>query len=269
MENRPAPSGILRLAFQGREGAQDPFIARIFWQILEIRTHVYRGADRDSFDNKHSPVFQNLLEAKVAKEKCIELMRSHRERVKNRETADFENGVIRINEAVDMELNMSFKDFFIRGNIALKALVKLAGFLGYNMSFAFTDDKKFEEKKTKFLKNHPEESFVEYVKVIEEDRQAWYRQFIEIRNMIEHEGFEVPKINYLLGKNDEIKTFYATINHQPLDEILERCWENLFHLTEEMLVFLLEKKINPPFALFQVPEDQRPPEKPFKYIISI
>lgn len=277
LKNRRPSGGVLRLAFKGsdldKENGQDPLITRIFWQILKIRDHVYRNKEEAlAFDKKHGPVFQNLLEAKVAKQRCIDLMRDHRLRVRRRETASYDpkgDGVIHIREAVDMELNMAFKDFFIRGNIALKALVKLTGYLGYNMSFAFTDEKKYQSKKDKFLKAHPEKEFVEYVALLEQDRKNWYSLFIEIRNAIEHDGFELPNINYLLGEDDEIKTFYPTINNQDLQDILEKCWQNIFSLTEEMIVFLMKHKIQEPFTILHVPEARRSEKMPFKYVIGM
>lgn len=267
--NKKAPNGILRLAFEA--GANDPFMSRMLWQIFKIRDHIYKDSERKDFDRRHGAVFQNLYEAKIAKEKCVELIKNHKANVRAGKTSTYSEteGVIKINEAVQFELNMLFKDFFIRGNIALKCLVTLTRFMGFNMSFAFTDDDKFEKKKAKFLEKNRDQKFIDYCAVLEEDRKTWYKIFIQIRNDIEHEGFKLPDINYLLGKNNEIKTFYPTINYQSLEEILDKCWLNIFYLCEEMTVFLMDTKITDPFFIREVPEDQRNPEQPFKYVVNV
>jgi hypothetical protein len=269
MYNHSPRRGILRLAYE--IGTQDDFMARMFMQMINIREHVYKKEEYNAFDKKHHALFQNLYEAKIAKEKCLSLMKTHKEKVKNGEKAEYSEteGVIKIHEAIDTELNMAFKDFFIRGNIALKALVKVCGHIGYNMSFAFTDDDKFESKKNKFLRDNPDPEFIDYCKVIEDDRKNWYKIFIYIRNSIEHEGFKLPDVNYLLGKNNEVKTFFPTINHQTLEEVLNICWTNLFQICEEMIVLLLSKKLKDPFVIAEVPEIKRNPQNPIKYVISI
>ncbi|MDQ3089808.1 MAG: SEC-C domain-containing protein [bacterium] len=268
IHNHKPRKGTLRLAYEIK--GNDPFVARMFFQMTQLREHVFKTEERDSFDKKHHSVFQNLYEAKIAKEKCIDLMKDHREKVKNYDGVTYSNdGLLTVNKPIDNELNMLFKDFFIRGNIALKALVKLCGIMGYNMSFAFTDDKKFEDKKKKFLKNHPEPEFIQFCNSIEDMREKWYKIFIFIRNKIEHDGFTLPEVTYLLGKTDNIKVFYPTLNNQSLNEILKICWENLFQITEEMIIFSFSKKLPSPLVIVEIPETKRDLGNPIRYVVSI
>jgi len=86
--------------------------------------------------------------------------------------------------------------------------------LGFNISFSIiSEEKKYLKKKNKFLNKNLGEKFKELCDMIENDRKNWYLIFSDIRNKVEHEGFKLPDIQYVLGGNDEIKVFYPTINY--------------------------------------------------------
>ncbi len=259
--------GVMRIAYEN--GTSDPFIARMMFQICDIRNHIYNAKDKMDFDKKHEPVMQNLYEAKLAKEKCLSLIEEHNKDIKDGKNCKYNEaqGLITIEKTIDNDMNMSFKDFFIRGNIALKSLIKLAGFLGYNISFAFVDDKDFQKKKERFLKINPDARFVDFCKFIEDDRKAWHKIFIKIRNSIEHDGFKVPPVQYVLNQN-KIKPKYFTIQHQTIEEVLNICWQNIFHLCEEIIVFLLSTKLPEPLVVVEIPEDKRNKDNPIRYTIG-
>ncbi len=253
---RRPEKGVLRLAYE--YGTSDSFMARMLFQIMQIRDFVYKNDERKKFDEIYNPIFQNLFEAKVAKEKYEQLLKTHSEKIKNSEICSYkpEDPVIRINEIIDNDLNLFFKDFFIRGIIALRNLVKFAGFLGFNISFSIiSEEKKYLVKKNKFLNKNPDEKFKELCKVIEEDRKSWYLIFSDIRNKVEHEGFKLPDIQYFLGKNNEIKVFYPTLNYQKIEDILGICWQNMFRFCEDIIVFLLSTKLKDPFIIVSISEE--------------
>lgn len=269
LNKRPA-KGVLRLAYE--YGSSDPFMARMLFQTTQIRDFIYKDNERKNFDEIYNPVFQNLFEAKMVKEKCEQLLKSHSEKIKNNEICSYkpEDPVIRINQTIDNDLNLFFKDFFIRGTIALRSLVKFAGFLGFNISFSISsDEKKYLEKKNKFLNKNPGEKFKELCDMIDNDRKSWYLIFSDIRNKIEHEGFKLPDIQYVLGGNGEIKVFYPTINYQKIEDILNICWQNIFRFCEDIVVFLLSTKLKDPFVIVTILEDRRDRANPVKYKVSV
>jgi len=269
LNKRPA-KGVLRLAYE--YGTSDPFMARMLFQIMQIRDFVYRDNERKKFDEIYNPIFQNLFEAKVAKEKCDQLLKTHSEKIKNNEICEYkpEDPVIRINQIIDNDLNLFFKDFFIRGTIALRSLVKFAGFLGFNISFVIvSEEKKYLEKKDKFLNKNLDEKFKKLCEMVENDRKNWYLIFSDIRNKIEHEGFKLPDIQYVLGRNNEIKVSYPTINHQRIEEILNICWQNIFRFCEDIIVFLLSIKLKNPLTIVAIPRDRRDQANPVKYRVSV
>lgn len=269
LNKRPA-KGVLRLAY--KYGTNDPFMARMLLQIMNIRDFIYENAEHKKFDEIYSPIFQNLFEAKIAKEKCEELLKTHVEKIKNNEICSYkiEDPVIRINEIIDNDLNLFFKDFFIRGVMALRNLVKFAGFLGFNISFSITSEgKKYSEKKDKFLNKNPDEKFKKLCAMIEGHRKSWNLIFSNIRDKIEHEGFKLPDIQYVLDENDNIKVIFPIINNQKIEEVLDACWQNIFRFCEDISVFLLSTKLKDPFIIVTIPKDERDKENLVKYKVSI
>ncbi|XOA43054.1 MAG: SEC-C metal-binding domain-containing protein [Candidatus Nealsonbacteria bacterium] len=267
--NKIPKKGVLRLAYNF--GTKDSFMARALFQILKIRDFIYKNKEREEFDKKYTPVFQNLFEAKVSKERCMKLIKNHSEKIKKKEICEYkpEDPVIRINETIDNELNMAFKDFFIRGNIAFRGLIKIAGYMGYNISFAFSHKEKYLKKKEKFLVNNSDDKFQKFCEMIENDRKTWRSTFIKMRDAIEHDGFKLPEIKYVLDKNDQIKPIYPTINYQTIEDVLEICWLNLFRFCEDTTVFLLSTKLRDPFIMVSIPRDKRDSVNPIKYKVTV
>jgi len=267
--NKLPKKGVLRLVYKNR--TNNPFMARMLFQILHIKDYIYRDEERNEFDKKHTIVFQNLFEAKIAKENCQHLIKEHSEKIKNNQICKYskEDPVIRINETIDNELNMMFKDFFIRGRIAFDGLIKLTGFMGYNISFAFSKKEKYLEKRKKFLNQHSDDKYQKFCEMIDGNRKTWYSTFIKIRDDVEHNGFKLPEIQHVLDKDDCVKPIYPTINFQRIENVLEICWTNLFHLCEDIIVFLLSTKLKDPLTIISIPENKRNLSNPVKYKVTI
>ena len=88
-----AQHGTLRFSYDIKEG--DDFYARFLMQMSQIRDCAYSREQRLSYDKSYHPVFQNLLEAKFAKEHCEAQAKTISEKVKtfdvyNESTGDVE-----------------------------------------------------------------------------------------------------------------------------------------------------------------------------------
>jgi hypothetical protein len=266
---KPPRGGILRHAYDFGTSSAD--MNRILFQILEIREKIYRGEERIAFDKKHEPVFQNLYEAMFAKIKCETLIHRHRENIRAGKGCSYniENGVITINEAIDNDLNMAFKDFFIRGQIAIDVTLDLINYIGYKVSFVFKNEKDFEKESKKFLEVNNTPLFRHFVDGMRNNRKNWYELFNNIRNQIEHQGFKVPQIKYGLDENNTITPIYFNYGNQTVAEILDIIWKNLVSMCEEMIIVFLSSKLKSPFRIIELPPEKRDPNMPVRFVLSI
>lgn len=74
-----AQPGTLRFSYDIKEG--DDFYARFLMQMSQIRDCAYLRDQRLAYDKSYHPVFQNLLEAKFAKEHCENLITQHKQNI--------------------------------------------------------------------------------------------------------------------------------------------------------------------------------------------
>lgn len=247
-------------------GSSDPFVARMMMEIFEIRDFVFAGEDkRRDFDKIYNPILQNLREARLARERCFELVNNYSQKVSDGKIANIENNTITIIESIDDDLNIWFKDFFIRGYIASKNLERLGKFLGYDISFFFENNSKFEDGGKKFVESNPTGMHQFIIDMVSNDRREWYSDYVKIRNQIEHEGFCVPKIVYSMSKNKHIEAVFPRFSNIDILTYLDVTWNNLFAYFEDIMVFIMTLALPKELVIMNIPEKSRDPEKPIKY----
>lgn len=268
LNNTKPPKGILRRALNF--GSTDPFAARIIFQMCKIRNLVYvNNDDIKAFDETYNPVMQNLLEAKTVKDKCIDLIKEYNTKIKLNKIAVLNNnGVINVDEIIDVDLNILFKDFFIRGKMAINGLVDFIKYIGYDIDFVFKKDSVFVNGAEKFLLENPSDGFKRLISFISENRGKWYSSFIKLRNDIEHRGFRLPDIEYWLNGDDIVAVYPAFKvgdDYLNIEKFLNLLWNNLFNLCEDLSVFFVALKLPASLSIKLIPKQNRAPNMPIKY----
>ncbi|MCX6810078.1 MAG: SEC-C metal-binding domain-containing protein, partial [Candidatus Berkelbacteria bacterium] len=249
-------------------GSADPFIARMYMQIFEIRDLIFpTDKDRREFDEYYTPVLQNLMEARLVKDRCVELVNKHRQDLKSGKVTRVENKTLTVMESIDDNLNIWFKDFFIRGYIANQNIIRLAKFIGFKISFIFKNDQDFDEESKKFLKNNPNGGMKFLVDMVSKDRKEWFSQFVEIRTKIEHSGFQVPCLQYRINEKSEPIALEPTFGEMDIESYIDLMWNNLFPFCEDVIVFLLSSKLPEEFAVKHIPVSAREKSKPIRYVV--
>ncbi len=259
-----APAGVLLSAFKIAPG--DDFVARFLFQMSKIKSCAYPRDKWVEYDNSYSPVFQNLLEAKYAKERCSDLMKTHARSIADGKDGIYHGNQIDVRNPINDELNIFFKDFFIRGAIAMNCLIRHADYMGYNINFLFADDeKKFEKGAKKFPLQKDDNRFEALAKFVRQHRETWYAVFRNLRDKIEHEGFKLPNVQYPVDAIRKVQCVFPKLGNQEIEALLDVCWGNLRNLCEELIVFLLSLKLKDPIFILEIPEDQRDKNLPVKY----
>lgn len=259
-----AQPGTLRFSYDIKEG--DDFHARFLMQMSQIRDCAYSRDQRLAYDKSYHPVFQNLLEAKFAKEHCENLITQHEQNISEGKDAIYHENQIDVKNPIDDDLNMYFKDFFIRGTIALDCLMRHTAFMGSGIGFLLIDNnpKKYKKGLEKFPLKNEDPRFTALVDMIKHKKTNWYTQFREIRRKIEHEGFALTNPRYFLNQQSKVEVIFPTFGKQSIEEVLKICWENLMNLCEEILVFLLSLKFKDYIVIVRIPENMRDKHFPAK-----
>lgn len=261
-----AQPGTLRQAFTTGEG--DDFHARFILQMCQIRDCVIDREKRQEFDKIYRPVHQNLTEAKFAKDQCHKLIADHVASIASGQDGKYHGQQIDVMHPIDSELNMYFKDLFIRGEIACNALMAVARFLGFNLALFFSDsDKEYKKGLAKFPLKQDDDRFKTLSGMILGHKDAWYLQFRELRVKIEHHGWALPPLQYRLTTDQTVEVLLPAITPQGIEEVLKICWENLTSLCEEILVYLMSLKLRNEQIMVYIPPDKRDKLFPISYSV--
>lgn len=254
------------------KGTADPFTVRIMFQIFEIRNFLLQSdSEKFLFDELYEPVFQNLLETQYVKDKFIKTFEEYKKRSIKGRGPKIESGVIKVDDTVDFDLNIFFKDFFIRGHIALDCLKKLIDrVFGVNIEFLFQKDKKLEDGIKRFKVRHPGELFEYFTDMLIHERDQWFSTFISMRIKIEHHGFKLPEIEYLQD-NARLIPVLPKMDAKDMTETLNLIWENLWQFCEDVIVMIFATKLKTVsnLGIQHIPPHLRDPKKPIKYKIAV
>ena len=263
--NKPMSGGVLRII--KNSGTEDPFNARLMFGIFDLRDKMVKNNEQDrlQFDKLYTPILETLEETQEAINTLKSIIVDHKAKVENGEIIEFQGDTIQINETIDRDLKKNFKDFFVKGNRAVKRLVPLFKLYGYSFSFQFQKDKQFISGKKKFLTKHQGEKHINFLNMIENDRRSWLSSFIEIRRKIEHEGFSLPAIQYIKHTNGTIVALFPTIDNIDLINFIDYFWQNLFEFIEDCVVSLIGFNLEKPWMIISVPEEKRDKSMPLKY----
>lgn len=269
-KTKRAGNGVLRHAYTYPN--EDEFYPRMMFQMYHMRDCVFQTKEqKDEFNFKYKAVFQNMVEAKMAKEETEKLIDEHIERVKDSTAAklDAKNTIV-VEEVIDNELNFLFKDFFIRGDIAFDGLKTLAKMMDFDIGFVFKKDAKYDKEKAEFLKQNLHiENINDFLKMVDSHRKGWFANFIKFRNMVEHEGYKLPDMEYALTANDKIIAWFPILDGMTIKEILSVFWKHFFIFCEDTLVFLFSFLLPKDRFIAIVPEDRREQSNYCKYQVEL
>jgi len=265
--NKPREIGVLRKAYN--MGSDHDFYTRFLFGLGNIRSCAYGKDEQLDYDKSFSPVFQNLVEMNIVKKKCNELISKHLEAIKDGRDGKYHGNQIDVNEPIEDELNIFFKDFFIRGEMAMGSLIAHSRYMGANIGFLFTNnEKKFRKGAEKFILDENDERFKGLGAFMKHHKTAWYESFNELRNKIEHKGWHLPSLHYELDTNDKVQVRLPTSPDQTIEEILESYWQSMSMFCEEVIVFLLSLKLKQDMIIVFIPEEKRDKSMPVRYIVS-
>lgn len=264
--NHPQRVSLLKRTYSD----PDDYVHRLIFGVGAIRDCAIRDKkERLEYDTSLSALIQNLTEMKIAINKSKEIIISHSQAVLEQKDAILTNTQITVTDPVDSELNLLFKDIFIRGMMVTRCLNNHARLSGYNIEFMFSDE---EDKFTKGAKNFPldkdDARFVNLAAFIKNHKVAWYNAFRSLRKEIEHMGWSLPEVQYRVNEKYRVEALFPNVENLPIPQLCDLVWQNMVLLCEEVCVYLLSLKLPEDMIIVRVPENQREQHNKARYIVS-
>ncbi len=258
--------GVLTKSYDIKEG--DDFFGRFIFQMCQIRDCISPREERLTYDHFYSTIFENLYEAKIARERCLEAISQHNQDVANGKGAYITNRQITVDAPITDDLNLFFKDFFIRGVMASDALFRHCAYMGYPISGLFSDkEKKRKQAVAEFPIPDSDPRKAQFFKYIEGHQKNWYRVFRELRVQIIHHGWKLPKIVYSPIAGNKVGVNYPKIHGLTIEEILNVCWHNMTGFCEETIVILAGLKLPDDLMILEIPIDKRDKGFPVRFAV--
>ncbi len=190
-------------------GTSEPWVARLWFGMLKFRDLVYPGNDRLAFDEKYGPVIDNLHECYRAMLLLHKTIAEHEAKLVSQE---IQNPHFITTENIDITTNEALTSFFIKGDIAIKHLVRLSKFMGCNISFVRDkEDADFEWQASRIPIQSP---FVkQLVELLRKHRAVWFLRFRDYRDEIEHGPYKKLTVKYVfyfaLSFLADLDTYYS------------------------------------------------------------
>jgi hypothetical protein len=246
------------------EGTSTPFIARCTLGLLRIRENVITDpGKRDVFDKVFQNTLSSLMTARSACKEYHKIWTAHVDRIASGEIGRINGPHIEILENADKKLSVEFESFLNAATRAIKTgLQALSSQLGVDIGFLFKKPSAFEAGIAKLRDR--DSVLADYLL----ECRKWTERLVLMRNNLEHEIWEFPKVKYAL-KNGAIQVEEPHLGNESVGGQLEFFLDRLQCAFEEMLAHLLQFKLPMGVALTEISAQIRTQEAPERFRVTL
>jgi hypothetical protein len=252
------------------EGSSEPFIARLWLGILEIRDQVLQfGSDdpasaRNAFDRDYQPVLDALETLRTAAGNIQSLIAEHRQKIESGEAVSFQPNAVAIIESIEVPLRDTVSMFLNAGARVLKGIQPLLDRFQIPIWCLFMKEANFQ-KGLEDLRAKGHARVADYLSAV---RTSWSEQFMERRNALEHKGWRPSPVVYRVdGKR--IAMIEPDIDGVPASEYADRMSNRIIGFVEDLLVYAFSMMLPAPVILIEEPAIERDPARPTRFQLSL
>lgn len=244
------------------EGTAEPYVARLWLGVCELRDLVLRhkAADdadferrRRDFDDRYSPVLDAVGAAREHAKAIQELFAGHRAKIAAGSIVSRQRNAVQISETIGLTLQEQVAGFLSTAARATKLLQEVLSYLDLDIGFLFQKQQKFTEGLER-LHAAGETELADY---LDSTRRGWFETLLERRNALEHKGWRLPDVRYVEQPGGALLVIEPEVDGQPLTQFVARMLEHLLALVEDMLAYAVQAGIADVGGLIDIPKDER------------
>jgi hypothetical protein len=259
------------------EGTGEPFIARLMAGAFEMRDQVVlqglaapnpeREARRLAFDALCEPMLNDVLAMRNAAGALDTLVAAHRDKVESGAILGRQPNAIEIRESIDYPLGDQLARFLNSSVRAAKSsLQNLTKHLGLDIGGFFVKDSNFEARMTA-LEAQGHGPLVKYFRIV---RAGWIGRLVNRRNLAEHEGWALDRIQYPPVSEDRVRMVEPEIDGIPVSRWVTQQNRHVLAFIENVLVYsfqiLLKGGVG---AIVEIPRPDRDPSFPRRFRLAL
>lgn len=237
------------------EGTTSPFVARLFFGILNFRDDVFKDEiKRLEFDAAFSSVITELQNARATLGELEKTLQDHVRRVANGEVARIRGNSIEIDENIDRQSSKLLEDFLNASVRAIKhGMQTLIQTLQVDIGFLFQKQNRFVQALAVLTQS--DTALADYLEKV----RPWSEHLVNLRNNVEHNGWKLTKVKYVAGPK-VVTAELPEIEGQKVLEFVAFMLDRLFCLTEDVAVHCLQKHMPTGISITEIALDERDPK---------
>ncbi len=219
------------------EGTNSPFINRMMLNICQIRDAALPRSEHLLFDEKHDRIYKSLYECRSHVLSVYDMLCDYANSVNQGNVIAIQNGTFSVNETIDDELRSHFNGFMNSGIRAYKDVQELTKSFGLDIGAFYGKEANFNS-----LINHLEADNQKDLSVfLKSVRRNWGESFTDLRNQMEHAGWQLGELGYTLVGN-EVAVTLPHILDKDCFEYMKYVFCQLTVFAESMIVYVLRMK---------------------------
>ncbi|MFH1311981.1 MAG: hypothetical protein ABIJ00_02025 [Candidatus Eisenbacteria bacterium] len=260
---------MFRLELLRNEGTSEPFVARMWLGVLELRNQVLSLSEEDpehratEFDNLYSPVLDNLETTRTAAKKIRTLISEHVMKVNSGKIVSLQHNCVTIHETITPDTRDSVAALLNAGVRAMKYMQPLLGWSGLSIRHLFQKSGNYDLGTTR-LRKAGRRDLAEYLDSV---RAGWSESFLELRAAMQHRSWSLGKFHYT-PPDQGISLVEPKIEGLDTSEYVRLTAARVIGFVEDLVVYSLGTKLPDGVVIVEVPAERRNPDRPTRFSVA-
>ncbi len=256
------------------EGTAEPYVARLWSGLFEIRDILLRHLARDDrdfelrrrrFDDLYTPVLDAMGSARKHARRISELVEGHRAKIDSGAIVSHQANAVQIDESISAPLQEAFANFIFASVRAAKLHQDLLKYLGLDIGFLFAKEANFQARIGE-LRQRGQDVLAGYLVAT---RAGWSDKLINKRNDLEHEGWRLPDVRYRPGPSGEPQMLEPEVDGVAVSAWTAEMLPHVLAFVEDMGAYCVQEGLGSTGALADIPEAERDPQHKKRFYFTV
>lgn len=258
------------------EETSEPFIARLWLGILELRKHALNAnygpteveVARSKFDSTYDSIMHAMGTCRTSVAGIQKLVADHQSKVSEGTIIRFQPNAYTISESIDIPLREHFSTFLSSGVRTVKGVQQITRQFGVDISCLFVKPANFQ-KGLEWLKAH---SHVSLAQFLAEVRATWSEDLIKLRDRLEHEGWVLPPLGYRVIEGAKVEMIEPQIGGFRVSQYSTAMFNRIAAFVENVVVYTFQYAISKsdfPIVITEIPKAERDNSCPFRFRLGL
>jgi hypothetical protein len=247
------------------EGSSEPYYARLWIGIFELRDQVTQLPDGDEIKSKFDEGYRAVLEAidacRGASKKILASVQEHRARLRDANSIKHQPPAIEVPESVQNILSENIRSFLVNGVIAIKHCQDVHSLFGVDIHCLFAKQLNFE----KGIENLKTVGHAKLADFLIETRNKWSEPLKIRRNELEHAGWTLQDCSYNITANRAVELIEPEVDGEPISAYVQRMLNRIISFVENSIVYSIQSFLPNFIIIVEIPNSERDPDRPLRF----